>query len=348
MSEPGSTGFAQQVIAWQLAHGRSQLPWQRTRDPYRVWLAEIMLQQTQVATVIGYYERFLQRFADVSALAATSLDEVLVLWSGLGYYGRARNLHRCAQMVVSVHGGEFPRSSEQLAQLPGIGRSTAAAIAAFCFGERAAILDGNVKRVLTRVLGFEGDLSEAAHERALWARATALLPKEGIEAYTQGLMDLGASLCSMRSPRCQLCPIKRCVARRSARPEDYPVRTRKLRRTQRESWWLWLEWRSQVWLQQQPAAGVWAGLWTLPLFDSEAALRDAADVLHAPLEDLPAIKHSLTHFDWLLRLQRAVLTRKPQATWLAPGRWVAMDTRDAVALPAPLRRLLNTRAMAKH
>ena len=168
--------FAERVIAWQRSHGRSGLPWQLTRDPYRVWLSEIMLQQTQVTTVLGYYERFLQRFPTVTALAAAPSEDVLALWSGLGYYARARNLHRCAQAVVAEHGGEFPRSAAQLAELPGIGRSTAAAIASFCFGERVAILDGNVKRVLTRVLAYERDIAQAASEKALWAIASDLLP----------------------------------------------------------------------------------------------------------------------------------------------------------------------------
>src|SRR5246500_3982182 len=168
--------FAERVIAWQRSHGRAGLPWQQTRDPYRVWLSEIMLQQTQVTTVLGYYERFLQRFPTVAALAAAPTEEVLAMWSGLGYYARARNLHRCAQTVVERHGGEFPRSAEGIAELPGIGRSTAAAIAAFCFGERVAILDGNVKRVLTRVLAYEGDIAQSASEKALWAIATELLP----------------------------------------------------------------------------------------------------------------------------------------------------------------------------
>ena len=210
--------FAQCVIDWQRTHGRHGLPWQNTRDPYRVCLSEIMLQQTQVATVLGYYARFLERFPDVAALAAAPQDEVLALWSGLGYYSRARNLHRCAQAVVQAHGGAFPRSSEALQTLPGIGRSTAAAIAAFCFGERVAILDGNVKRVLTRVLGFGGDLAEAAQEKALWAEATRLLPEQGIARYTQGLMDLGATLCAARSPQCLLCPVQAdCVAAQSVR-----------------------------------------------------------------------------------------------------------------------------------
>ncbi len=200
--------FAAKVIAWQQQHGRHDLPWQASRDPYRVWLSEIMLQQTQVATVLDYYPRMLARFPDVRALAAASLDDVLALWSGLGYYSRARHLHHCAQVVVAEHGGEFPRNAAALAGLPGIGRSTAAAIASFCFGERAAILDGNVKRVLTRALGFGDDLSLAAHERALWRQAEALLPATGVAAYNQGLMDLGATLCSARRPRCPDCPLQ--------------------------------------------------------------------------------------------------------------------------------------------
>ena len=192
--------FASLVIRWQRQHGRHGLPWQGTRDPYRVWLSEVMLQQTQVSTVLAYYARFLQRFATVAALAAAPLDDVFALWSGLGYYSRARNLHRCAQAVVADHGGEFPRTSQALALLPGIGRSTAAAIAVFSFGERVAILDGNVKRVLSRSIGFEDDLATAPAVAKLWAAAEALLPQREVDIYTQGLMDLGATLCTNRRP----------------------------------------------------------------------------------------------------------------------------------------------------
>jgi A/G-specific adenine glycosylase len=335
-------GLARALVAWQASHGRHDLPWQNTRDPYRVWLSEIMLQQTQVATVLGYYERFLTRFADVSALAAASLDEVLALWSGLGYYSRARNLHRCAQAVVTEHGAQFPRSSAQLMELPGIGRSTAAAIAAFCFGERVAILDGNVKRVLTRVLGFEGDLSETASERALWAQATALLPERDIERYTQGVMDLGATLCSARAPACPRCPVSAfCRAQREGTQERFPVKTRRLQRTRRENWWMWLECRGHVWLQQRPERGVWAGLWTLPLHDDEPSLDAAALALGARLEALPVIEHALTHFDWTLHPRRASLSRRPVASLLGTGRWVRLAELRDVALPAPLRRLLE-------
>jgi A/G-specific adenine glycosylase len=273
-----------------------------------------MLQQTQVATVLGYYERFLQRFPDVQALAAAGIDDVFARWSGLGYYSRARNLHRCAQAVVAQHGGRFPTTSAELAQLPGIGRSTAAAIAAFCFGERVAILDGNVKRVLTRVLAFDGDLASAAQERALWAEATRLLPAQGIERYTQGLMDLGATICLQRSPQCLLCPVHGdCAAARAGRQEDYPVKTRRLKRGRREHVWLWLQWRDKLWLAQRPDTGVWAGLWSLPEFDSGDAFDAQAQHWPGEGEALDSFTHVLTHLDWRLHPVRWTLPRRPRA-----------------------------------
>jgi A/G-specific adenine glycosylase len=341
--------FAHHVATWQRRHGRRTLPWQNTRDPYCVWLSEVMLQQTQVATVLGYYERFLARFPDVTALAAAPLDDVLALWSGLGYYSRARNLHRCAQTVVADHGGRFPPDSEALARLPGIGRSTAAAIAAFCFGERVAILDGNVKRVLARVLAFEGDLAMAAQERALWMLATALLPEVGIESYTQGLMDLGATVCLARSPRCPICPVREdCRAAREGRPEDFPVKTRKLKRGRREHVWLLLQWRDRVWLVRRPGSGVWAGLWSLPEFDSSAALQTAAQAWPGSAEALGSFVHVLTHLDWTLHPLRWILppgtsARRADAVTSAwpTGRWFTLDEALAAGVPAPLRKLLS-------
>ena len=337
------------MIGWQREHGRHTLPWQNTRDPYRVWLSEIMLQQTQVGTVLDYYDRFLVRFPEVQALAAASLDDVFGLWSGLGYYSRARNLHRCAQAVVDQHGGGFPASSAALQRLPGIGRSTAAAIAAFCFGERVAILDGNVKRVLTRVLGFDGDLAEAAQERELWSQATRLLPEAGIEPYTQGLMDLGATLCLARSPHCLLCPVRMdCVAAREGTQQRYPVKTRKLKRGRREHVWLWLCWRDQVWLEQRPATGVWAGLWSLPEFDSMPAFEAASRDWPGSGEALPSFTHVLTHLDWRLHPLRWTLPvrttaahRQAVVSTLPEGRWFGLDDALAAGLPAPLRKLLS-------
>ena len=302
--------FAERVIAWQRAHGRAGLPWQLTRDPYRVWLSEIMLQQTQVTTVLGYYERFLQRFPTVAALAAAPSEEVLALWSGLGYYARARNLHRCAQAVVAEHGGEFPRSAAQLAELPGIGRSTAAAIAAFCFGERVAILDGNVKRVLTRVLAYDRDIAEAASEKALWAIASDLLPiapageplHAAMATYTQGLMDLGATVCTIRRPACDACPAHAmCAGRASGAPERFPVKTRKLKRSKRAAVLLWLQHKDRVWLVRRADSGVWAQLWSLPEFDTAVALERAVADWPGTLEWMAPFKHVLTHFDWMLQ-----------------------------------------------
>ncbi len=348
--------IATPLVAWQRTHGRNTLPWQNTRDPYRVWLSEIMLQQTQVTTVLGYYERFLQRFPDVDALAAASQSDVFALWSGLGYYSRARNLHRCAQAVVAEHCGRFPDSSAALITLPGIGRSTAAAIAAFCFGERVAILDGNVKRVLTRMLAFDGDLAEAKHERALWLAATQLLPGRDIDRYTQGLMDLGATLCSRRAPACLQCPVcAPCRAAKTGTQERYPVKTRKLKRGTREHVWLWLQWRDRVWLVQRPDTGVWAGLWSLPEFDSTEDFDRAAAGWPGQGEWLGSFTHVLTHLDWRLHPLRWTLPTRTASSrvsrianaWLN-GRWFELKDALAVGLPAPLRRLLSqgTRAQS--
>jgi len=349
-SAPSPTAaFAAPLIAWQRTHGRHTLPWQQTTDPYRVWLSEIMLQQTQVTTVLGYYARFLARFPDVRALAEAEQDDVLALWSGLGYYSRARNVHACAKAVVERFGGEFPRSSDLLQSLPGIGRSTAAAIAAFCYGERVAILDGNVKRVLTRFLAFDADLAVAANERVLWNRATEMLPEQGIEAYTQGIMDLGATICLPRSPQCLVCPVQPgCQGRRDGQPERFPVKTRKLKRSQRENAWLWLVRDDRLWLVQRPETGVWAGLWSLPEFDSVDALRAAAADWPGAAEVLDAFKHVLTHLDWTLRPVVWRLPAKSAAKDVAritaalpAGRWVTRDEALSMGVPSALRKLLE-------
>ena len=335
-------GLAARVIAWQRRHGRHGLPWQGTRDPYRVWLSEVMLQQTQVATVLEYYPRFLARFASVQALAAASLDDVLALWSGLGYYSRARNLHRCAAELVNRHGGAFPAHSEALARLPGIGRSTAAAIAVFCFGERVAILDGNVKRVLTRVLGFDGDLALGAEEKRLWTLAEALLPAHGVAGYTQGLMDLGATVCLARQPLCSLCPLAaECAARAAGTPESFPVKSRGSKRGVRSNALLWLRRQEQVWLVQRPLRGVWAGLWSLPEFASVDALAELSAQWPGRGTWLPPIAHALTHFDWTLQTLDWRLPARAKVPALLPeGRWVTIAAALEMGLPAPVRRLL--------
>ena len=341
--------FVRDLVAWQKKHGRSSLPWQNTREPYKVWLSEIMLQQTQVSTVLNYYPRFLQRFPDVSELANAQLDDVLGLWSGLGYYSRARNLHKCAQEIMSRHAGKFPGTAAQLQALPGIGRSTAAAIAAFCFAERVAILDGNVKRVLTRVLGFSADLAQAPAERALWAKATELLPgRTQMARYTQALMDLGASVCSLRQPNCAACPVQKdCAASLSGEPESYPVKTRKLKRSSQVVWLLCAH-KSDgaVWLERRSVPGIWGGLYCLPAFETEEALQQAvSSPVRLRLRASPTILHRLTHKDLHLKpvLGRLLASECLREEHLAPeraGAWFNTQSWPSLGLPAPIRKLL--------
>lgn len=339
--------LAPQVVSWQKEFGRNDLPWQNTRDPYRVWLSEIMLQQTQVVTVLGYFSRFLQRFPSVSSLAAASQDDVLALWSGLGYYSRARNLHQCAIDVETKHGGVFPLSTEGLELLPGIGRSTAAAIASLCYGHRVAILDGNVKRVLTRVLGFSHDLARSANERLLWEEATSLLPEtdlfNAMPRYTQGVMDLGATVCTTKNPRCGECPVASlCMAQKTGEPEKYPVKTRKIKRSA-QSIWLLLARKGDgaVLLSKRPTPGVWAGLYCTPLYGDRAALEAAVQLeARGHLTDAPAFTHVLTHKD--LYLHPVLLDAADDLAEFAAAGWLAADEWPNLGLPAPIRKLLTT------
>ncbi len=335
--------FARQMVDWQRQHGRQSLPWDNTQDPYRVWLSEIMLQQTQVSTVLDYFPRFLKRFPDVAALAAAEQDDVLALWSGLGYYSRARNLHRCAQDVVARFGGAFPAQAQALQTLPGIGRSTAAAIAAFCFQERAAILDGNVKRVLTRVLGYADDLAVAKNEKQLWNLAQDLLPAEASDMprYTQSLMDLGATVCLPRKVQCESCPVASlCQAKGQGTPLAYPVKTRKLKRSSMTLWLLWaVNAQGQVWLQKRPNTGIWAGLFSLPVFDSEDQLLAAWPQGHE-VQYIEPWKHVLTHRD--LHLHPVRMLGPGNSAPTSEGQWVDAQAWPAMGLPAPIRTLLMT------
>jgi A/G-specific adenine glycosylase len=342
-------GFGDIVVAWQKKHGRHDLPWQNTQDPYAVWLSEIMLQQTQVVTVREYFARFMARFPTVADLAEAHQDEVLGLWSGLGYYSRARNMHRAAQDVVALHGGVFPRDSETLQTLPGIGRSTAAAVASLCFGEPIAILDGNVKRVLTRYLGFKQDLASSRLEKELWAIAQTMLPQRDVTnampRYTQGVMDLGATVCTPKKPQCAQCPLaEACVAKAEGQPEAYPVKTRKLKRSSEQLWLLHAVTRqSDVWLLQRPQTGVWAGLYCLPVFESFDALLAALPVkYHAQLHEGVAFKHVLTHKDLHVHPVQLALPRAVAlGAVLTQGQWVAQADWPALGLPAPVRKLLQ-------
>lgn len=340
----GGREFSARLIKWQVAHGRHDLPWQSTRDAYCIWLSEIMLQQTQVTTVIPYYARFLDRFPRVDALAQAPVDAVLELWAGLGYYARARNLHRCAQVIVAEHGGIFPREVAAIAQLPGIGRSTAAAIAAFAFGQRAAILDGNVKRVLARCFAIEGFPGAAQTERQMWSLAESLLPSSRIEAYTQGLMDLGATLCTRRQPFCGACPMyELCIARRTGRQAELPVAKPRKALPERATTLLLLTDGRRVLVERRPPAGIWGGLLSLPeggAADSEVlARRHGCRLLDT--RSLPPLKHTFTHFRLNIQTQlcRVELTTQPvsEAGW----QWLDYAAIETAALPTPIRFLLK-------
>lgn len=338
--------FADLVERWQVEHGRHSLPWQQLRNPYRVWLSEVMLQQTQVKTVLTYYARFLERFPDVQALAMASEDDVFAMWSGLGYYSRARNLHRCAKQVVFSHNGAFPQTVQELQALPGIGRSTAGAIAAFCFAQRAPILDANVRRVLTRFLAFDADLAVAAAEKALWEKAIILLPHshlaQSMPRYTQGLMDLGAMVCLPRKPLCTQCPVQaQCAAYRNGDPERYPVRTRKLVR-KAESWWLLLlrDDQGRICLERRASKGIWSGLHCVPVFDEIAQLTEHPALKHAVKKtELPAFLHVLTHRD--LHLHPVVVDIGKSNLDDCAQEWFSREQWQSLGLPAPVRKLLE-------
>ena len=343
--------FGGRVVAWQRAHGRHDLPWQRTRDPYRIWVSEVMLQQTQVATVLAYYARFMEAFPDVRALAAASEDAVLAQWSGLGYYRRARHLHAAARNVVASHGGAFPRDAATLVTLPGIGRSTAAAIAAFASGERGAILDGNVKRVLARHRGIGGDPSSPAVEKSLWEIATRLLPREDIEAYTQGMMDLGATICTRANPRCDACPVASdCVARIEDRIAELPGKRARRELPHRAVQVLLVERAGEVLLERRPSTGVWGRLWSLPEIplggDPVATMRERYGVRATVVETLAPVEHAFTHYALTMHPSR-LTAREPGDGASAECVWMSRADLAGAALPAPVRRLLlATRAAA--
>jgi A/G-specific adenine glycosylase len=342
--------FAQKLVRWQKSHGRHDLPWQNTRDAYRIWVSEIMLQQTQVAAVIPYFERFIERFPDVRRLARAGADEVMRRWAGLGYYSRARNLHAAAKIIARDYGEAFPKTAAAIETLPGIGRSTAAAIAAFAFGERNAILDGNVKRVLCRAFGIDGNPAEKAVENELWRLAESLLPKTGIESYTQGLMDLGATLCTRTKPACKACPLRAdCVAYRDGRIAEFPTRRPRRKVPTKAVAMLVLLDGNAVLLEKRPPSGIWGGLWSLPEApidaDWNAECLNRFGIHKVKPELLAPFKHGFTHFTLTIR---PVLCRiaKPASRVAEPGsRWLDLSKAHDAALPMPVKRLLGELAM---
>src|SRR3954467_487872 len=334
--------FAARLIRWQRRHGRSGLPWQSTRDPYKVWLSEIMLQQTQVTAVVPYFGRFLDRIPTLGSLAAASEEEVLRLWSGLGYYARARNLHAAARAVTAA--GRFPQTSDAIAMLPGVGRSTAAAIAAFAFGERAAILDGNVKRVLARVFAIEGWPGQTGIEKRLWELAESLLPKGGIAAYTQGLMDLGATVCLKRNPACEQCPVQAdCAARAAGRVHEIPApRPRKPLPVKRATWLVLIR-AGKVLLEKRPSRGLWGGLWVFPEKRQSEIASQCRGLGYqvGRVRPLEPLEHGFTHFR--LKIQPMLCKiRKSAAVPENAGRiWLPLEEARHAAIPAPVRSLIE-------
>ena len=345
--KPSVIFFATNLIEWQREHGRHDLPWQATSDAYHNWLTEIMLQQTQVATVIPYYQRFLARFPTIESLAQAALESVLEHWAGLGYYARARNLHRCAQVIVFEYRGQWPTEAQLIAKLPGIGRSTAAAISAFAFGTRSAILDGNVKRVLARCFAIEGFPGAAATEKEMWNLAESLLPERDIASYTQGLMDLGSSLCTRRKPFCVACPMYAlCLARRHGRQAELPVaRPRKVLPERKVLMFILID-GAKVLLERRPPAGIWGGMLVLPEVPDSAVDGHAEFVLQHGCQlleskEMPVLKHIFSHFHLIIRPVVCYVEHRKSFVAEPKWEWLGLDGIESAALPTPVRTLLG-------
>ena len=342
---PRAAPFATRVVAWQRRHGRHDLPWQGTRDPYRLWVAEIMLQQTQVAAAIGYFERFLKRFPDVATLAAAPADEVMRHWSGLGYYARGRNLHKAARIIVAKYQGEFPRKFEDIIELPGIGRSTAAAVCALAFHEHRAILDGNVKRVLARYCGIEGWAGDKKVEEKLWQQAETLLPQHDVAIYTQALMDMGATVCTRSKPKCVLCPVQSdCIALQTERTTKFPTPRPKKAVPERQATFLLLMHGNDILLEKRPGSGIWGGLWCPPQFDDEIAARDwflRNGMSASEGERLEPFTHTFTHFKLHITPLKIELARKPLQVEQTGSVWLDVEEALGAAIPTPVRAMLS-------
>jgi len=338
MPQPSPQSFADRLLAWWRENGRHDLPWQSPRDAYRVWVSEIMLQQTRVETVVGYFERFIKRFPDVEALAKAELDEVLALWSGLGYYARARNLHAAARTVVEQFEGRVPEDERMLEQLPGIGRSTAAAILAQAFDRPAVVLDGNVKRVFARHAAIHGWPGAPAVERELWQAAKARTPTNRAADYTQAIMDLGAILCTRSAPACNTCPVASdCQAFQRNLQHELPTPRPARKLPERAARYLIArDGSDRILLVRRPPSGIWGGLWCLP----EPGVLDVET-----LESLPephAIRHVFTHFALHMSFEHVRVGDAPARVAEEPDReWFTLEQALAAGLPQPVRRVLK-------
>jgi A/G-specific adenine glycosylase len=336
--------FSSLLIEWQRTHGRHDLPWQGA-DAYRVWLSEIMLQQTQVATVIPYYQRFVTSFPNIAALAAATEEQVLAHWSGLGYYARGRNLHRAARIVVEKYHGEFPRAFEHIIELPGIGRSTAAAICALAYHQRRAILDGNVKRVLARYCGIEGWTGNKKVEERLWQQAEALLPASEVAIYTQSLMDMGATVCKRTRPKCAICPVQAdCIALQTDRTAELPSPRPRKAVPEKYTTFLLLMHGNDILLEKRPGSGIWGGLWCPPQVACESEIAEYLQRNSMKVNErieLSEFTHTFTHFKLHITPMLIRVARKPQRMQQAESDWLDMQEALQAAIPTPVRSLLQ-------
>ncbi|MHC9512104.1 A/G-specific adenine glycosylase [Kangiella sp. M94] len=339
-----STDFAHQVIDYYHAFGRKHLPWQNTQDPYLIWLSEIMLQQTQVTTVIPYFERFVASFPTLTDLAQASDDQVMQHWSGLGYYSRARNLHKAARIIENEYDGQFPRDPEVIETLPGIGRSTAGAIASFAFGQPTAILDGNVKRVLARCYAIEGWPGNGKVLKALWERAEANTPKQETAAYNQAMMDLGAVVCTRSKPDCQSCPLSgNCLAYHNGNVDQYPGKKPKKARPSKSVYWLISIKEDKVMLHKRPPSGIWGGLWALPEVQQQ-------DMSPEDIQQLEAFVHKFSHYELKVQplilssqAEKALVEKNSHPSIMEPAQadWFSQSQLSEIGLPTPVSKLLS-------
>ncbi|WP_253306570.1 A/G-specific adenine glycosylase [unidentified bacterial endosymbiont] len=345
-----SAAFSARLLQWAQHQGRKDLPWQRDPSPYSIWLSEIMLQQTQVMTVIPYFERFITQLPTLQALAQAPLDQVLHLWSGLGYYARARNLHRAAHTILSQYQGRFPDDFNALTALPGIGRSTAGAILSLAFGLPYPILDGNVKRILARYYAIAGWPGDPQVARQLWAKSSQVTPRQQAGPFNQAMMDLGSLICTLRRPGCHDCPLQSgCQAYRTQRWQEYPGKPHKVSRPKKVAWFVLLQYHHTLWMVQRPLSDLWGGLFCFPQFDTPQTVLQWLQQQQIPsnAQPLPEIQHQFTHFQWIIRPLHLQLTEKPRALECASGIWYNLAKPARIGVATPIQRLLQSLMAAR-
>ncbi|MEX6314952.1 A/G-specific adenine glycosylase [Providencia manganoxydans] len=341
--------FSLAVLNWYHKYGRKTLPWQKEKTSYHVWLSEVMLQQTQVSTVIPYFEKFISRFPDVKALADAPLDEVLHLWTGLGYYARARNLHKAAKVIAEQFQGQFPTTFDDVVALPGVGRSTAGAILSLSQQQNYPILDGNVKRVLARCYAVDGWPGKKEVENRLWEISTNVTPNEGVEFFNQAMMDLGAMVCTRSKPKCELCPLNLgCVAYANHSWQNYPGKKTKQKIPEKTAWFLILQYENQVWLEQRPPSGIWGGLFAFPQFETQQLMNQwltQSGIKHDVPEQLIAFRHTFSHFHLDIIPVKVSIQAFTSAMDEGKGLWYNLNLGATIGLAAPVESLLQQLAV---